>query len=187
MRERAGEDAAHVERLWALAADRLGLSHEDALQPLVLSHPRAGGGPVATPSAAADRPFLRTARDWAPACAGVEILAEVRDKAPSRKGATGWTLNGPASHRYHGNLNLRRPGLDVARLMSDCRDIAFSAGSACASGSGRPSHVLRALGLSDAQARSSIRLGFGRYTTPDELMVAMDELIAAADRQQEPA
>ena len=46
------------------------------------------------------------------------------------------------TQRYHGNLNLRRDGLDVARLMSDLRDIAFSAGSACASGSGRPSHVL---------------------------------------------
>src|SRR6185295_12416666 len=72
-----------------------------------------------------------------------------------------WTLNGSREHRYHGNLNLRREGLDVARLMSDLRDVAFSAGSACASGSGRPSHVLRALGLSDAEARSSIRLGFG--------------------------
>src|SRR3546814_16290848 len=76
----------------------------------------------------------------------------------------GWTLNGAATPRYHGNLNLRRDGLDVNRLLSDLRDIAFSAGSACASGSGRPSHVLRAIGLSDAEARSSIRLGFGRTT-----------------------
>jgi cysteine desulfurase len=45
----------------------------------------------------------------------------------------------------------------------------FSAGSACASGSGRPSHVLRAIGLTDAEAKSSIRLGFGRYTTLEEL------------------
>ena len=97
----------------------------------------------------------------------------------------GWTLNGPVTLRYHGNLNLRRAGLDVARLMSDCRDIAFSAGSACASGSGRPSHVLRAIGLTDAQARASIRLGFGRYTTRDALTTALDQLIAAADRQQD--
>ena len=58
--------------------------------------------------------------------------------------------------------------------MSDLRDIAFSAGSACASGSGRPSHVLRAIGLSDAEARSSIRLGFGRYTTDEEIDDACD-------------
>jgi len=95
-----------------------------------------------------------------------------------------WTLNGSREHRYHGNLNVRREGLDVARLMSDLRDVAFSAGSACASGSGRPSHVLRALGLSDRQAKSSIRLGFGRYTSEDELMTAIDRITAAARAQR---
>jgi len=96
---------------------------------------------------------------------------------------SGWMINGSEEHRYAGNLNVRRERLDAARLMSDCRDIAFSAGSACASGSGRPSHVLRAIGLSDAEARSSIRLGWGRYTTEDELAGALDRLVAAADRQ----
>ncbi|RIA45614.1 cysteine desulfurase [Hephaestia caeni] len=96
----------------------------------------------------------------------------------------GWTLNGAAAPRYHGNLNLRREGLDVNRLLSDLGDIAFSAGSACASGSGRPSHVLRAIGLSDAEARSSIRLGFGRMTTEDELAAAIADIIAAADAQR---
>jgi cysteine desulfurase len=95
-----------------------------------------------------------------------------------------WTLNGSQDERYHGNLNLRRAGLDVARLMSDLREIAFSAGSACASGSGRPSHVLRAIGLGDAEARSSIRLGFGRYTTEEELIEALDRIIAAARAQK---
>ncbi len=95
-----------------------------------------------------------------------------------------WMLNGSRDARYHGNLNLRRAGLDVARLMSDLRGIAFSAGSACASGSGRPSHVLRAIGLSDAEARSSIRLGFGRYTTEEELLEAIDRINAAARTQK---
>jgi cysteine desulfurase len=67
------------------------------------------------------------------------------------------------------------------------RDIAFSAGSACASGSGRPSHVLRAIGLSDAEAKSSIRLGFGRYTNEEELMAALDRITAAARAQKVPA
>jgi cysteine desulfurase len=80
-----------------------------------------------------------------------------------------WTLNGSETSRYPGNLNLRRAGVDGARLLSECRDVAFSLGSACASGSGRPSHVLRALGLSDAEARGSVRIGFGRYTTLAEL------------------
>src|SRR3546814_19484911 len=67
--------------------------------------------------------------------------------------------------------------------MSECRDIAFSLGSACASGSGRSSHVLRALGLSEKEARSSIRIGFGRYTSMDELDAAAADINAAADRQ----
>jgi cysteine desulfurase len=95
-----------------------------------------------------------------------------------------WSLNGSRDERYHGNFNIRREGLDVARLMSDLRDIAFSAGSACASGSGRPSHVLRAIGLSDAEARSSIRLGFGRSTTEEELLAALDRITAAARAQK---
>ena len=96
----------------------------------------------------------------------------------------GWTLNGSAEHRWHGNLNLRRDGLDVARLMSDCRTLAFSAGSACASGSGRPSHVLRALGLTDSDAKSSVRLGFGRYTTGQEIEDACALINAAAAAQR---
>ena len=120
MRERSGEDAAHVAALWRIARARLG----------------------------------------------------------------DWMLNGASDPRYHGNLNVRRDGLDVARLMSDLRDLAFSAGSACASGSGRPSHVLTAIGLSDAAARSSIRLGFGRYTAAEELAAALDRIDAAARAQR---
>jgi cysteine desulfurase len=95
----------------------------------------------------------------------------------------GWTINGSTEHRYKGNLNIRRDGVDVARLISECRDVMFSAGSACASGSGRPSHVLRAIGLSDVQAKSSIRLGWGRYTTLDEIEHAAALINAAAERQ----
>ena len=100
-----------------------------------------------------------------------------------RAALSGWTLNGSATARWKGNLNLRKDGLDVARLVSDCRALAFSAGSACASGSGRPSHVLRALGLSDAQAKSSIRLGFGRYTTLAEVTDAAAMIRDAAAGQ----
>jgi cysteine desulfurase len=96
----------------------------------------------------------------------------------------GWTINGSTSHRYHGNLNIRREGVDAARLIADLRDIAFSLGSACASGSGRPSHVLRAIGLDHRQARSSIRLGFGRYTTQHDLVDACKRIAAAAVAQE---
>jgi cysteine desulfurase len=94
-----------------------------------------------------------------------------------------WTVNGSSEYRYCGNVNLRREGVDAARLISELRQIAFSAGSACASGSGRPSHVLAALGLSDREARASIRLGFGRYTTEAELTEALALINAAARRQ----
>ncbi len=96
----------------------------------------------------------------------------------------GWTVNGDSEHRYHGNLNLRRDGLDASRLIADLRDIAFSLGSACASGSGRPSHVLRAIGLDDRAARASIRLGFGRYTSEAELVDALSRIDSAARAQQ---
>ncbi|MBA3896597.1 MAG: aminotransferase class V-fold PLP-dependent enzyme [Sphingomonadaceae bacterium] len=119
MAERAETDAAHVERLWSLALDRL----------------------------------------------------------------KGWTLNGAADPRYRGNLNIRREGIDAARLISEVRGVAFSAGSACASGSGRPSHVLKAIGLADDEVRSSIRLGFGRYTTGAELDEALSLIAVAADAQ----
>jgi cysteine desulfurase len=96
----------------------------------------------------------------------------------------GWIINGSTAHRYKGNLNVRREGVDGARLVADMRDVAFSLGSACASGSGRPSHVLRALGLDYREARSSIRLGFGRYTTQTELVDACKRIAAHAVAQE---
>ena len=96
---------------------------------------------------------------------------------------SGWIINGSIDRRYRGNLNIRRDGLDGARIITDMRNIAFSLGSACASGSGRPSHVLRAIGLSDRAARSSIRIGFGRYTGEEELASACRRIGEAAHSQ----
>ena len=104
--------------------------------------------------------------------------------AASQALGLGWTVNGSTVHRYCGNLNIRREGCDAARLIADLRDIAFSLGSACASGSGRPSHVLKAIGLDYRESRSSIRLGFGRYTTQKELVEACKRLAAAAYAQE---
>ena len=95
----------------------------------------------------------------------------------------GWDLNGSADQRYKGNLNIRRPGLDVARLMSDVRQVCFSAGSACASESRKPSRILAALGLTADQAKGSVRLGFGRYTSLAELEQAAQSINAAASQQ----
>ncbi|QYU70050.1 hypothetical protein J4558_08015 [Leptolyngbya sp. 15MV] len=104
--------------------------------------------------------------------------------ARARELFAGWTVNGSAEARWHGNLNIRRDGLDVARLMSDCREVMFSAGSAWASGPGRTSHVLKAIGLTDAQAKNSIRLGFGRYTTLNEVERAAAIINGAAEAQE---
>jgi cysteine desulfurase len=81
---------------------------------------------------------------------------------------------------------LRRERFDGARLMSELRNIAFSLGSACASGSGRPSHVLRAIGLGSPEARSTIRLGFGRYTGEEALASACRQINDAARSQGAP-
>ncbi|WP_112382677.1 cysteine desulfurase family protein [Sphingomonas carotinifaciens] len=155
----------------------------DGVAPAPLMH---GGGQEAPGRSGTLSPAL---------CAGFGVAAELMaaddagavaglwQAAHDRFRAAGWSLNGAADPRYLGNLNVRRDRLDVGRLMSDVRGVAFSAGSACASGSGRPSHVLRAIGLSDAQARSSIRLGFGRYTREAELMQAVDAILVAAAAQ----
>jgi cysteine desulfurase len=94
-----------------------------------------------------------------------------------------WTLNGAESRRYHGNLNVRREGVNALRLMSDARDVAFSLGSACGSGSGKVSHVLRAMGIGEADARASIRLGWGRYTSERELRAGLTMIRDAARLQ----
>lgn len=94
-----------------------------------------------------------------------------------------WTVNGSETARWPGNLNLRLEGLNFPRLLSDCRTIAFSAGSACGSGTGAPSRVLSAIGLEAKEARNSIRLGFGRYTTREEVEAACLAIEAAAVAQ----
>jgi cysteine desulfurase len=129
-------------------------------------------------------------------CAGLGAAArlalETMDEDEAHVGAlfergyelfTGWELNGSATHRYRGNLNICREGLDVARLMSDVREVCFSAGSACASESGKPSRILAAIGLTPEQSRGSIRLGFGRYTTMDEFEQGAGMILEAARAQ----
>ncbi len=103
--------------------------------------------------------------------------------ALARQRLSRWALNGSDQSRWPGNVNLRLDGLDVGRLMSELRDMAFSAGSACGSGTGKPSRVLKAIGLSDRAAKSSIRLGFGRYTNVQEVEDACARLEAAAAAQ----
>jgi cysteine desulfurase len=92
-------------------------------------------------------------------------------------------VNGSVTERWHGNLNVAFPGVDGARLLSDLRGVAVSSGAACASAKGRPSHVLAALGLPDALAKASLRIGWGRFTTAEEIDRAM-AMINTAVRSQ---
>lgn len=95
-----------------------------------------------------------------------------------------WIINGSEDQRWLGNFNIHQEGIDSSRLISDARQVAFSAGSACSSGDGRPSHVLKALGLSQKAVRGSIRIGFGRYTTEEELLSGLGYIREAAEKQR---
>ena len=91
----------------------------------------------------------------------------------------GVILNGSEARRYWGNLNISFAGVDGERLLAGLRDIAVSSGAACASGSKEPSYVLAAIGVSERQAKSSLRIGFGRFTKDEDIAYAADALIAA--------
>jgi cysteine desulfurase len=93
-------------------------------------------------------------------------------------------LNGHPIHRLPGNMNITLEWVNVQALLLQLRTLALSTGSACTSGSGA-SHVLRAIGLTDEQAQSSLRIGLGRFTTDDEIKQAADRLITAVKQQRE--
>jgi cysteine desulfurase len=94
----------------------------------------------------------------------------------------GLRLNGDAERRLPGSLNFGFPGIAALKLIEACPGIAISTGSACTSASVEPSYVLRALGLSEADANSGVRIGLGRFTTAAEVDFAIDALSAAASR-----
>jgi cysteine desulfurase len=79
------------------------------------------------------------------------------------------TLNGSLSHRVPGNLNVSFAYVEGEALMMAVKDVAVSSGSACTSASLEPSYVLRAMGVSEDLAHSSIRFGLGRFSTEEEV------------------
>ena len=91
-------------------------------------------------------------------------------------------VNGDEKERYKGNLNISFAFVEGESLMMAIKDIAVSSGSACTSASLEPSYVLHALGIKDDLAHSSLRIGFGRFTTFEEVDYAADLIIKAVNK-----
>jgi len=112
-------------------------------------------------------------------------IAQLRDRLESTitERLEGTRVNGAGSPRLPHTTSIRFPGVSAGKLIPQLHELAVSAGSACSSGSGRPSHVLKALGLTDEEAGASIRMGLGRFTTEAEIDTALDAIVNKVETQ----
>eukprot|EP00004_Rigifila_ramosa_P021105 TRINITY_DN5556_c0_g1_i1.p1 TRINITY_DN5556_c0_g1~~TRINITY_DN5556_c0_g1_i1.p1 ORF type:complete len:447 (+),score=119.17 TRINITY_DN5556_c0_g1_i1:171-1343(+) len=94
-------------------------------------------------------------------------------------------LNGDAGARYPGCLNLSFAYVEGESLLMGLKDIALSSGSACTSASLEPSYVLRALGVEEDMAHTSIRFGISRFTTPAEIDYTINKCVEHVERLRE--
>lgn len=90
-----------------------------------------------------------------------------------RKEVTHIVLNGDEKQRYVGNLNISFECVEGESMIMALKDLAVSSGSACTSASLEPSYVLRAIGVQEDMAHTSLRVGFGRFTTEEEVDYAI--------------
>jgi cysteine desulfurase len=111
-------------------------------------------------------------------------LAALRDRL--REGLSqrleGVTVNGHSAERLPGNLNVSFDDIDGDALMTSLTEIAVSSGSACTSADPEPSHVLRAMGVSERRSKASLRFGLGRFTTSEEIEFAIEYVAATVTR-----
>ena len=118
--------------------------------------------------------------------AGPHDLRNLRDQLEQTlcTHVPGLQINGDRAPRIANTSNLRFPGIEAESLLIalDLQGIAVSAGSACQSGASEPSHVLTAMGLTDAEARASIRISLSRLTTAEEITRASDVIAQTAAR-----
>jgi cysteine desulfurase len=94
-------------------------------------------------------------------------------------------VNGSMEHRLPGNLNISFAFVEGEAMMMAIKDVAVSSGSACTSASLEPSYVLRALGVGDELAHSSIRFGIGRFNTEEEVDFVADLVIGKVTHLRE--
>ncbi|WP_032113399.1 IscS subfamily cysteine desulfurase [Candidatus Paracaedibacter symbiosus] len=94
-------------------------------------------------------------------------------------------LNGDRYQRVPGNLNLSFAYVEGEGLMMGIKDLSVSSGSACTSSSLEPSYVLRAIGVGEELAHTSIRFGFGRFSTEAEVDLAIEKVITAVEKLRE--
>jgi cysteine desulfurase len=94
-------------------------------------------------------------------------------------------INGHETQNYPGILNISFAYVEGESLLMALKDMAVSSGSACTSASLEPSYVLRALGLNDELAHSSIRFSVGRFTTKEEIDYVIDRVQNAVERLRE--
>ena len=116
-----------------------------------------------------------------------ERLQELRDylKAKFEKALDYVHVNGDMQHHLPGNLNVSFVYVEGESLLMGINDIAVSSGSACTSATLEPSYVLKALGLGDDVAHSSIRFGLGRFNTKAEVDYVSDKLIDVVSKLRE--
>jgi len=94
-------------------------------------------------------------------------------------------INGHPDERLPGNANISFAYVEGEGLMMGIKDVAVSSGSACTSASLEPSYVLRALGVGDELAHSSIRFGIGRFNTEAEVDFVVDLVVREVNRLRE--
>lgn len=102
-----------------------------------------------------------------------------------QQGARDVFLNGDENQRYPGNANLSFAYIEGESMILAIKDLAVSSGSACTSSSLEPSYVLRSLGVDEALAHTSIRFGFGRFTTEAEVDFAVKLILSKVDKLRE--
>jgi cysteine desulfurase len=114
-------------------------------------------------------------------------LTAMRDRLQAKleAGLDRVRVNGSQQQRLPGNLNITFEHVDSETLMMGLKDVALSSGSACTSAKIEPSHVLRALGLSEESAHSTIRFGLGRFNTEEEVDYVAERLIDVVKKLRE--